>query len=850
MVEDEISFGRFRVDFARRELHRDDRPVRLGARARDILCLLASAGGAVVSKDELMERVWAGVVVEEHNIQVHISALRKALTEDGDGESWIVTVPGRGYRLLPSRQPPAVADTAPQPSLPAPDKPSIAVLPFLNLSSDPEQEYFADGMVEEIVTALSRIRWLFVVARTSSFAYKGQAPDVRRIGRELGVRYVLEGSVRKTGNRVRITAQLVDASTGAHLWADRFEGPLVDVFELQDKVASSVAGIIEPALQAAEAARSAGRPTADLTSYDLYLRAYALVWSSAQQIPDALRLLEQAIARDSRYGPALAWAAACCQRLVYDNRSEDPAADRRKGADFARRALEVAGEDPAVLTNAAVALAGFGQDIDVMIALVDRALALNPNFARGWHISGVLRLWAGQPDLAIERAEAALRLSPRARIGTSLLIIGSAHFFRRRFDEAVWKLRLATQEDPSFPEPCRFLAACYAHMGRLDDARETVTRLRAISAVVMPDATVLRNAEHRELYLSGLRLAAGEENGAKAPPSRGDAPREAASIRRPEAERRQITALSCELVGAATGGDGGDLEDLRDAVEEFQRCISETAGRHEGLVARHFGNNVLILFGYPEAHEHEAEQAIRAGLEMCAAVRALRPAADVAMRCRVGIATGMVIIDDRVRVGELRDGELVGGTPNLAARLAASARPDTVAVDPATRRLIGNLFDCRELGAIDTDGGSEPMRIWQVLGESVVESRFEALRGPALSPLVGRDEEIDLLLRRWARAKAGDGQIVRVSGEPGIGKSRLVAALQEGLHAEPHLRLRYFCSPYRQDTALFPFVDQLGHAAGFTRDASALAICACNCRRASRSRLSCAASCTSACLKL
>jgi tetratricopeptide (TPR) repeat protein len=214
---------------------------------------------------------------------------------------------------------------------------------------------------------------------------------VKRVGRELGVRYVLGGSVRKSDNRVRITAQLIDAGTGAHVWADRFESRLEDVFELQDKVASSVAGVIEPALQAAEAARSAGRPTADLTAYDLYLRAYALVWSSAQQIPEALHLLEQAIARDPGYGPALAWAAACCQRLVYDNRSEDPAADRLKGADFARRALEVAGEDPAVLTNAAVALAGFGEDIDAMMALVDRALALNPNFARGWHISGVLR---------------------------------------------------------------------------------------------------------------------------------------------------------------------------------------------------------------------------------------------------------------------------------------------------------------------------------------------------------------------------------------------------------------------------------------------------------------------------
>ena len=396
-------------------------------------------------------------------------------------------------------------------SLPLPDKPSIAVLPFQNMSGDPEQEYFVDGMVEEIITALSRIRWLLVIARNSSFTYKGQSVDVKQVGRELGVRYVLEGSVRKGGNRVRITAQLIDAVTGTHLWADRFDGLIEDVFELQDKVASSVAGVIEPALQSAETARSAGRPTDDLTAYDLYLRAYAMVLSSTRQAPEALRLLEQAIERDPRYGPALAWAAQCCQRLLADDRSEDREADALKGADFARRALEVAGDEPGILANAAFALGYLGEDIGAMMALVDRALTLNPNFARGWYISGVLRLMAGQPDTAIKHLEAALRLSPRARIGMTLATIGQAHFYSRRFDEAVPKLLLAIQEDPSFPEPHRVLAACYAHMGRLDEAREIVTRLRAITSVVVTDAPYLRNLEQRELILSGLRLAAGEE---------------------------------------------------------------------------------------------------------------------------------------------------------------------------------------------------------------------------------------------------------------------------------------------------------------------------------------------------
>jgi tetratricopeptide (TPR) repeat protein len=316
--------------------------------------------------------------------------------------------------------------------------------------------------------------------------------------------------VRKAGGRVRITAQLIDATRGAHLWADRFDGSLEDIFDLQDKVASSVAGIIEPALQAAETARSTERPTNDLTAYDLYLRAYALFFSSSALIHKVLHLLDQAIARDPRYGPALAFAANCCVRLVIDGRSENLEESSRKAVGLARRALEVANDDAGVLANAAIALAYFGEDIGAMMALVDRALALNPSFARGWFISGLLRLLAGQPDRTIEHAEISLRLSPRARVGRPSNVIGAAHLVSRRFDEALPNLLFAIQEDPTFPEPYRHLAACYALLGRLDDAREIVERLRSITPDVVPSIIPYRNPQHRELFLSGLRLAAGE----------------------------------------------------------------------------------------------------------------------------------------------------------------------------------------------------------------------------------------------------------------------------------------------------------------------------------------------------
>jgi adenylate cyclase len=436
--------------------------------------------------------------------------LHLAFEDIGERALKNIARPVRAYRVITSARPATpILSSAP----PLPDKPSIAVLPFANMSGDPEQEYFADGMVEEIITALSRIRWLFVIARNSSFTYKGQAVDVKQIGRELGVRYVLEGSVRKAGGRVRITAQLIDASSGAHLWADRFDGSLEDVFELQDLVAVGVAGAIEPALQVAERRRSIARATVDLTAYDLYLRAVGAFFpTTKERILANLALLEQAIAIDRHYGPALSWAAICHLRLVVDGFAEAPETSRRKAIDLARLALRAEENDPDILANAAFVLAYLGEDVGGMIGLIDRALALNPSFARGWYLSGLIRIWVGQHDLAIQHVETSLRLSPRSleHMGLPLFTMGTAYFFRHEFDDAASKLNLSVQDNPSHPPSYRFLAACYAHMGRLDEARAVIARLRAITPQVVPSDLPWRNSSDRELLLSGLRLAAGE----------------------------------------------------------------------------------------------------------------------------------------------------------------------------------------------------------------------------------------------------------------------------------------------------------------------------------------------------
>jgi adenylate cyclase len=420
--------------------------------------------------------------------------------------------PVRVYRVC-DRAAAAKPSSAPAPPvLPLPDKPSIAVLPFQNMSGDPEQEYFADGMVEDIITALSRIKWLFVIARNSTFTYKGRAVDVKQVGRELGVRYVLEGSVRRAGQQVRITGQLIGAVTGTHLWADRFDGSLEDIFELQDKVASSVAGVIEPTLQVAEIRRLADRPTSDLTAYDLYLRALSHTYTWAKgDIVAALELLGQAIERDPHYGPALALAAGCHYNLHLNGWANDPELSRREGVDLSRQSLRVASDDPGVLGGAAAVLAYFGEDIHAAIELIDRALALNPSFARGWVTSGRLRLWAGQPELAISHFETSLRLSPHAHRSGTFMEIGLGYFFARQFEDAVVMLLRSLQEHPGWAPTYRFLAACYAHLGRLDEARDIIKQLRAVTPVVIPDAMHWRKPEHRKLFLDGLRLAIGEE---------------------------------------------------------------------------------------------------------------------------------------------------------------------------------------------------------------------------------------------------------------------------------------------------------------------------------------------------
>jgi TolB-like protein len=487
-------FENCRLDQNRRELTRDSATVSLGPQVFDVLLHLVQNRNRVVTKDELLETVWRGRIVSESTLTSHINAARKAIGDNGHDQRLIKTVARKGFRFVADARParstevhdddPAIASAA-EPAAAAlrlPDKPSIAVLPFVNLSGDSAQDYFADGVVEDIITALSRIRWLFIIARNSSFIYKGRAVDVKQIGRELGVRYVLEGSIRKSANRVRITGQLIDASTGGHLWAERYEGSLNDIFDLQDQLTESVVGAIEPQLERAEIERALHKPTESLDAYDCYLRGMASFHQRGREaVSEALSMFYKALERDPAFAAAYGMAAWCIFWRKINGWMTDPAQEIAEGARLARRAVELGRNDAVTLTRGGHVLAHFGGRIDDSIALVDEAIALDPNHATAWIMSGFLRALRGEPDEAIERFKRAMRLSPmdsemfRMQFGMAL-----SHFVARRFDEALTWAEKAFREWPGFALAIAFIAASHALAGRTDEAQRAAEHFRKL----------------------------------------------------------------------------------------------------------------------------------------------------------------------------------------------------------------------------------------------------------------------------------------------------------------------------------------------------------------------------------
>ena len=370
---------------------------------------------------------------------------------------------------------PAAAPT--RPSLPLPDKPSIAVLPFTNLSGDPEQDYFADGMVEDIITGLSRIKWIFVIARNSSFAYRGKAMDVRQIGRELGVRYVLEGSVRRSANRVRITAQLIDTGSGAHIWADHYDRALDDVFAVQDELTMSVVGVIEPTLRKAEIERARRKRPDSLDAYDLYLRALPLAFTAMPLDADkALALLDRAIELEPDYAAVHALIAWCHEQRYLRGGLHEEA--KRAALEHARAAIAAGGDDAAALATAAFVIAVVEFDYKTATAAFDRSFGLSSSSALALGFSSIVRAWMGDDATAIDQAERAIRLSPfDPLLYLPYIGLAYAHFAAGRFADAADAAGRATQSNPRFTMPYVLHAAALANLGHSEEARVVTDRV-------------------------------------------------------------------------------------------------------------------------------------------------------------------------------------------------------------------------------------------------------------------------------------------------------------------------------------------------------------------------------------
>lgn len=517
-------FEDFALDPQRRELKRGSDPISLGPQVFDVLLHLVGNRAQVVSKDGLLDAVWKGRIVSESTLTSHINAARKAISDNGREQRLIRTVARKGFRFVgdvievhPTNAPePAFTTTsspAPDRMLALPDRPSIAVLPFLNLSGESDQDYFVDGVVEDITAALSRMKWLFVIARNSSFTYKGRAVDVKQVGRELGVRYILEGSLRKAARRVRITGQLVDAATAENLWSERFDGNLDDIFALQDELTSSVVGAIVPKLERAEIERALRKHTEKLDAYDYYLRGMASFHlGNHEGMSAALPLFRTAIELDPEFASAYALAAACQFWSRFNGWKDSSKELNEEGARLARLAVELGKDDPVALARGGHALANFVGDLDAAVALIDRALALNQNFAAAWFLSSFVRIMRGEYDVAISQLAHSMRLSPldpemyRIQGGAAL-----AHLCAGRYDEAAAWAQRALRGLPSFLIVFCILAASRALAGRNDEAQHAMQGVRRLDPTLrvskIKDWLLFHRPENLAVLTEGLRKA-------------------------------------------------------------------------------------------------------------------------------------------------------------------------------------------------------------------------------------------------------------------------------------------------------------------------------------------------------
>jgi len=516
-----IAFGEHVLDPDRRELTRGSEPVAVGPQVFDLLLYLVQNRERVVSKDDLIEVIWGGRIVSESTLTSHINAVRRAIGDSGGQQLLVRTIARKGYRFVGEVRAfgqlegaePAGRPAPAAPHLDLPDRPSIAVLPFLNLSGDPQQEYFSDGITEDVITALSRVKWFFVIARNSSFTYKGRAVDERQVARELGVRYVLEGSVRKAGDRVRITGELIQADTGLHIWADRFDGELEDIFGLQDEVTASVVAAIEPSLRQAEIDRARRKPTEMLDAYDLYLRALPHFYMLTREGVDrAIELLDRAIATDPHFALAKALAARCYAWRNPQGWAADPEEEKATAVRLGREALRDGADDPTVLWMVGFVLWQLRVDLEAALELYDRSLALNANCAQALTLRGWAQATAGHLDAAVASLLQPLRLSPvDPEAFFTMSALGWTYVVAGRFDEALKWTFCALRERPTFAPALRLHAVCLVELGRLEEARATIAHLLqfepGLTTSKLRQRVPIFDAKLMDAFLHGLHKA-------------------------------------------------------------------------------------------------------------------------------------------------------------------------------------------------------------------------------------------------------------------------------------------------------------------------------------------------------